>query len=578
MPVNKGNQMLLCTLLFLVSGLVFSVASFAPVSGVGTIRIVMIDDSFTVTPQENYRQGLGSFHGDENLTIVVNQTQNVPINFTLLTYSGTRYSNTSSSDIQCSFVPEADYYEAAFEAVGEESAEIYIRATVTKPAVEYPLSWLGTPSKGMFLVGWAATLMLILKPIVSKNNSASSEYPRQNAVFEDEKRNLRRLKIAVTVSLIFWFALLVLNSYPLATFENWYTDAARHPYTSVLFTKVGFSVFDTPLGALSSADVSPFKFVTWAEMPHLYPVGSVFLFLPFGAMLEGGVAQVVVFKAEIALFLWVSHVCLYFFLKWFFRQELDVKPQTFLSERFHNPQLEAALKVVATYVLYVVLVVYAANGQFDSVAFLFALSALPFFFKSRFDLFLLLAAAASTFKYQAGIFLLPLIMVSLNRLFQMSSIKAVLRNKVVLAATGLALVDLFTAALSAPFLVSARPELVMNGVNAFSPHAQSSWQPQAFAVMLTLVVTLASAIYLLKRSRLMSLFMVFALVPAFMMPYIQPWYLPFFFMYALIPQDRRSQQVTLVWLIFMAFILAFGGLAYSPLAIAENIRRVLGFW
>ena len=91
-----------------------------------------------------------------------------------------------------------------------------------------------------------------------------------------------------------------MNTYPLATFENWYTDSARNTYSANLFTKVGFSVFDTPLGRLSSGDASFYKFVTWPEMPHLYPLGSVFLFLPFGWLLEQGVSQALVFKLEIA--------------------------------------------------------------------------------------------------------------------------------------------------------------------------------------------------------------------------------------------------------------------------------------
>jgi hypothetical protein len=361
----------------------------------------------------------------------------------------------------------------------------------------------------------------------------------------------------------------------MATFENWYTDSARHPYTSVLFTKVGFSVFDTPMGKLSSADGSFYKFVTWSEMPNLYPLGSVFLFLPFGALLEGGMAQVLVFKMEIALLLVVSHVCLYLFLKRFWRQELSLAPKDVYLKPFWKQEFSFILKAVGTYILYIVLVVYSANGQFDSVAFLFSLVAVVMFLGERYDLFFLFVAVSSTFKYQAGIFLLPLILVSLMRLFQNSTPSAIVKNKAILAAVGLVAVDLFTGYLSAPFLMSARPELVMNGVNAFSLHAQIPWYLQAFTVLLTLVVTLVCAVYLLNRSRLMSLFMVFSLLPAFTMPYFQPWYLPFFFVFPLIPQSKRSLEVTLVWLIFMALVLSFGGLSYNPLAILDNVRRIL---
>jgi hypothetical protein len=340
---------------------------------------------------------------------------------------------------------------------------------------------------------------------------------------------------------------------------------------------VGFSVFDTPLGMLASADDSIYKFVTWAEMPHLYPIGSILLFLPFGGLLESGINQLIVFKVEMVVLIGVSHLCLYFFLKQFWSQGLTLTAREFFSTHLRNPQVEFVLKAVATYLLYVLLVVYAANGQFDAVAFLPALAGLLFFLKKRYDLFLLMAAVSSTFKYQAGIFLLPLIMISLIRLFQEVSVGVVLRNKVILAATALAVLDLFTAALSMPYLMTARPELVMNGVNAFSPHAQSSWPLQIFAVMLTLTITLVSAIYLLNRSRIVSLFMIFALAPTLLMPYFQPWYLPLFFVYLLVPQEKRSKQVTLIWIVLISFTLAFGGLAYNPLAILDNVRRILGF-
>jgi hypothetical protein len=295
-------------------------------------------------------------------------------------------------------------------------------------------------------------------------------------------------------------------------------------------------------------------------MPNLYPVGSVLLYLPFGVLLEAGISQSLVFKMEIALLLVVSHVCLYLFLKRFLKQDLHF-----------------GLKALAVYLFYVVLVVYAANGQSDSVAFFFSMFAVFFFLEQRYDLFLLLGAVASTLKYQAGIFLVPFILVSLIRLFQNHSPKEVLKNKAVLAAAGLAVVDLFTAYLSAPFLVNARPELVMNVANAFSPHAQIPWALQVTAVAVVLVFTLTCAVYVLNRTRIVALFAVFALLPMFSMPYFQPWYMLFFFVYLLIPQSKLSMQATVSWIVLVMLILSFGGLAYNPAAILDNIRKVLGF-
>jgi hypothetical protein len=70
--------------------------------------------------------------------------------------------------------------------------------------------------------------------------------------------------------------------------------------------------------------------------------------------------------------------------------------------------------------------------------------------------------------------------------------------------------------------------------------------------------------------------MVFSLLPCFTMPYFQAWYLPFFFVYPLFPQQRRALEVTMVWLIFMVVVLSFGGLAFNPLQFLDNLRKVLG--
>ncbi len=573
--MKAGKVLIVGALLFLVLGVILSVVSFLPSLPSGTQAATIIDSAFTLTPKETYREGLGSFHGGENITLNINVANSSPVNFTLLTYSGPRYTNTTIGNITYSFAAGADYYEAMFLAGPTTSTGVHFEVSVEKPAVNYSFAWLATPAKALFLASWAILLLAIFEPLLKSNSEPKAETPRQTLVMK--QKNLRRLQIAVLISLILWIGLLVVNSYPLATFENWYTDAARHPYTSTLFTKVGFQVFNTPLGQLSSGDTSLYKFVTWAEMPNLYPLGSVLLFLPFGALLQAGFGQLLVFKMQIALLLAISHVCLYLFLKQLWNKELEKTPRDVYFKPFWKQEFNFLLKAVATYLFYIVLVVYAADGQFDSVAFLFCLPAVALFLGERYDLFLLLTAVASTFKYQAGIFLFPLIVFALVRLVQKTPPSAIFRNKAVLAAAGLAAVDLFTAYLSAPFLISARPEFIMNGINAFTPHAQIDWSLQVFAVFLTLGVTLACSVYLLNKSRLMSLFMAFSLLPLFTMPYFQPWYLPFFFVYPLIPQPKRSLEVTLLWLIFMVVILSFGVLSFNPVTLIDNFRRVLGF-
>ncbi|MCW4006693.1 MAG: hypothetical protein NWF04_08915 [Candidatus Bathyarchaeota archaeon] len=546
---------LICFLLLLCLGVALGVASIYPVSSAQLQTRTLIDDTFNLTALETYRQGLGSFHGNENLTLHVSKPDAFPVNFSLITYGGSQYSAVLNSSLDYSFCAGADYYEAVFTSGNTSFTTLHLQVLATNPATTYPLSWLGGFAKALFFVGLAATLTLLMLPYLRK--STFPKTPRSLLPALDNKGR-RRLQVFVVASLVFWLLLLAANSHPLATFEDWYTDSARHPYSANLFTKVGFSIFDTSLGGLSSMDDSYFKFVTWPEMPHLYPVGSVFLFLPFGALLENGASQALVFKLVMAVLLLFAHVCLYMFLKQFSR--LDV---------------EFVLKAVGVYLFYVVLVVYAANGMFEAVPLLFLLLGLGMFLQERYDVFLLLVAVAVTFKYQAGIFLFPLVFVGLVGLLHKNALSSILRSKVLWAAAGLIVVDLFTAYLSAHFLLSARPELVLNGVNAFSPHAQIPWMLQAFAVLLFLAATTATALYLSNQNRLASLLVLFSLVPSLTMPYFQSWYLCFFFVYPLLPMQKRALQATLLWVAFAVVVLAFGGVAFNPLYLLDNIRHVL---
>jgi hypothetical protein len=293
-------------------------------------------------------------------------------------------------------------------------------------------------------------------------------------------------------------------------------------------------------------------------MPHLYPLGSIFLFLPFGVLLQNGFDAILVYKIEIAIFLVFAHICLYFFLKNFLKKDLVW-----------------LLKALGVYIIYVTLVIYAADGMFDSVAFLFSLLALSMFMTERYDYFILLVAVSVFFKYQAGIFLLSLIIVGLMKLFEKNKLSNLLRNKAVVAGAALGFVSVFTATLSVPYLLAIGPQLIMNGINAFSPNSQVPWTLQSFSILLTLATTLAFAVYMLNKNSLLSLSALFMLLPSFMLPYFQNWYLPFIFIYVLIPQQKKELEVTMLWLIFMIVVLSFGGVSFNPLQIFGALKSLL---
>ena len=568
-----SKTFLFSALLLLMLSIVLAVASILPVETDDMESRVTIKDSFRLTPLETRRHGIGSFQGGENLTVSVQESMNRTVNFSILTYGGLRFSNPQTGNTTYSFIAGADYYELAFFANATTVNDITFNVAVQKPVVFYPFSWLATPAKAMFIFSSAFAILLLLKIAITEGSSTVNKIN----IVRIDVRIRKILVIALLASLAVWLYLLVVNAYPFATFENWYTDHVRHPYSAELFTKVGFSIFDTPLGKLATNDYSYYKFVTWPEMPHLYPLGSILLFLPFGFMLESGVMQGLVFKMEIAIFLLVSHVCLYYFLKYFWEEQWNFPLKILNIRLFWQEQTNSTLKALGAYLLYILLVVYSANGMFDTVAFFFSLMGMILYFKGRYDYFLLFAVFSLTLKYQAGIFLFPLIILGVLKLARQSKISGIIKNKVVLVASALAGVDVITAYLSAPFLLAVRPELVMNGVNAFSPHSQIPWSLQAFAVLLTLLVTIISALYLLHKNSLVSLFMVFSLLPSFLMPYFQPWYLSFFFIYMLFPTKKKASAVAMFWLIFMTIVLSFGGLAYNPILIIDNIRRILKF-
>jgi hypothetical protein len=79
-----------------------------------------------------------------------------------------------------------------------------------------------------------------------------------------------------------------------------------------------------------------------------------------------------------------------------------------------------------------------------------------------------------------------------------------------------------------------------------------------------------------NRNPLISLSVIFLLLPSFTMPFFQIWYLPFFFCYALIPQQKRDMEVTMIWLIFMVAVLSFSGISFDPLHVLDGWKRVLG--
>jgi hypothetical protein len=534
-----------------VLSIILGVSSMFPVATPNLESSAIINATFTLTQNQVRRQGLGTFGGGENLTVVAESPTAFYKELSIVTYSGTYYVNSTTLNVNYTFTADADYYEAVFYSNSPEPGVVHFQVMETHRQVLFPLDWLSQPAKILFFISLTALmLMLIRHTLATKIKSAKKpSLPLISSI------NRRRLAGLVVLSLMVWLILVAINTNPLATFENWYTDHARHDYVSSLFFKDGFNIFSQPLDRLASLDASPYKFVTWPEMPHLYPLGSIFLFMPFGALLQNGINAELVYKLEILLFVVVAHICLYFFLKVFLKKDLRV-----------------AWRLVGVYIIYVALITYAADGMFDSIAFIFSLFAVTMFLTERYDWFLLFVGTSVFFKYQAGIFLLPLIFIGAIELFRENKLDNLLRSKKVVLGLILICATFATAYVSAPYLLQTRPQLIMNGVNAFASNAQIPWIVQSFSVLLTLTATLSYALYMRNRNSLLSLSSLFMLVPSFLLPYFQNWYLPFIFIYILLPQTKKDTEATMLWLIFMMGVLSFGGAAFNPMLIIDNFR------
>jgi len=552
----RSKILLALTTLTFISGVVLAAISYIPTRAGGIEKHVLIDDTFRLDPNEIRRHGLGVLRAGDEVHITIWELNNFTVKYSVVTYGRTIYERESAGYDKIIFTAYYDYYEVVFYNSESTPRNINLSASLERGVERYLNSWLIIPAKLLFFIGWALTVLILVwrvvktpleKSIDRRNNSASRRISN------------KKLVVLLLASCIFWLSLLTMPRYSPWGLENWYTDHARHPYSAYLFTKYGFSVFDTPLGKLASIDNSFYKFVTWTEMPHLYPIGSIFIFLPFGLLLQSGVPYSVVFKIEMALFLIFAHICIYYF-----------------ANHFSRKPLRRLVKYSAVYCFCFLLILYSANGMFDAIPLLFSLISVIEFVKNHYSKSVIYATVATFFKYQAAIVLVPLMLIALIRLHKDVGLYDMARKIWLPFTLILVSVEAYTAYLNIPFMMRARPELIMNSVYLFGPHAQLPWQTRFFAIFSTLALTIIIALYLLRKGgAISSLLLFYSFLPFFTMAYFQPWYFPYFYIYALIPERTNLVNVVVLWLVATSLIISLGYFRYDPLWMAELIRRSL---
>src|SRR5450756_143314 len=112
--LGTAKILFLIAIVFLVLSIVLSVVSLFPGPPGNNQPVTIRDSSFRLSQNEVYRQGLGAFHGGENITVTVDCPTAFMKNFSIVTSNGLRYANSSNVNIVYSFIADANYSEAIF--------------------------------------------------------------------------------------------------------------------------------------------------------------------------------------------------------------------------------------------------------------------------------------------------------------------------------------------------------------------------------------------------------------------------------------------------------------------------------
>ena len=243
--------------------IVLSIGSLFPGSS-GTQSKILINDTFSLGPNETYTQGLGSFQNGENMSLIVQYPTGFQENlfFSLKFPSATDFVKTDTGYMQndskdnFSILTKSNVTYITYNIQSLTIMKPFLSQTrpnlmlvhfqgfVEEPKTFFAVFWLNETSKIMFLSSLSLIMLLTLKIVLANFSKVKAHTPFSSL----SKKKRKFLAILLLVSLIIWFSILALNSNPLATFENWYTDHARDTYVSSLFLKDGLSVFSQPLG------------------------------------------------------------------------------------------------------------------------------------------------------------------------------------------------------------------------------------------------------------------------------------------------------------------------------------------
>jgi hypothetical protein len=133
-----------------------------------------------------------------------------------------------------------------------------------------------------------------------------------------------------------------------------YTDHMRHAYAAWALLNIGPEVFTTPIAQWDFGASHPF--VMWDTLPHLYPIGSLVLFLPFGVVINLGIVPEPLVNMAMIMLFGVGGVV-----------------GAWLLYRTLSESYEPALLGVVLLIVTPMYVFWGLNGFFDTFAVMLAL-------------------------------------------------------------------------------------------------------------------------------------------------------------------------------------------------------------
>jgi hypothetical protein len=325
-----------------------------------------------------------------------------------------------------------------------------------------------------------------------------------------------------------WLAVAVVLVVPLFKVPRYsvaplYTDHMRHAYAAWALLNIGPEVFTTPISQWNFGASHPF--VSWPTLPHLYPIGSLVLFMPFGVTINLGLVPEPLVNISMVMLFGVFGVV----ASWLLYQTLRDSYEPILLGI-------VLLMVVPSYVF------WGLNGFFDTIAVALALYGVRGYWRGNNGSSMLALVGALSLHYRLW-YLGPLALVVAWRYW---------RTYDGLLDWRLALVGVLGAGSLASFF------LTLPGLLALSKSPLVHKNPLGLTdditpltlLALGIAVALLAVVYRYETNPIILVSLTLAVISVFTFTQWMPWYLilvtPTFAL-----TDRRPSHITLVSAFFL---------------------------